>query len=691
MHGPLRALARLYGIQLSYADIHGVMHHASPEVLVSVLRALGADIDGVDDAGAAVARRRQELVATLAPPCVVAWTDERTTLPVRVSGDGCEVELSIEVEGGEPFVRRFARTELEISGRRVGDELVRRAHLPLPSLPHGYHHARITVGTACAETLILSAPRLLPQPTTNTWGVFAPLYALRSERSTGGASLSELAELGKWVASVGGGVVATLPLLAGFTAERTEASPYRPVSRRYWNELYVDVERLPGLDECPPAGELLGAAEFRHRAERLAAASHVDYASLMGHRRRILSRMAAHAWTAPALRRELDAFVATRPELLDYARFRAATASWDESWQCWDEQARSGDLSGAPLAELDVAYHVYAQWQFHEQMSRTAAVAREHGPGLYLDLPVGVHPDGFDTWRDRNQLCLDLEAGAPPDDLNSGGQCWALPVVHPENSRAAGHSHVRESVRAHLRYAGVLRIDHVMGLRRLFCIPRGASAASGVYVRYPSEELFATVAIEASRASAIVVGEDLGTVPDSVRREMAEHGARGMFVGQFSFGGAMGSTMYQPPKGCVASFGTHDTATFAGHARGLDIEIQEQLGLVDADAKWRAQAGRRDLMSYLANHFHVSADLDDDALKTIHDALLAEMSESDAWMVLVTLEDLWLEPEPQNVPGTGPERDNWKRKLARTVEAIRDDRRLADRLRHIFARRNSAS
>ncbi len=691
MHDPLRALARLYGIQLSYADIHGVVHHAAPDILLAMLRALGADIEHAGDATTAVARRRQELLASMAPPCMVAWTDQTTTLPIQVAGDGNAVELTIDVEGGAPVERRFAHGELDVTRIRVGDALLRRAHLPLPSLPPGYHRARVTVGANHAETLILSAPRLLPQPSSNTWGVFAPLYALRSERPTGGASLSELGELGKWVSSVGGGVVATLPLLASFTVERTEASPYRPVSRRYWNELYVDIERLPALDECAPARELLGSAEFRHSAERLAASSHVDYASLMGHRRRILSRMAAHAWTTPALRRELDAFVAQRPELLDYARFRAATAAWDEGWQCWQEPARAGDLSAAELDELDIAYHVYAQWQFHEQMSTTAAIAREHGPGLYLDLPVGVHPDGFDTWRDRDQLCLELEAGAPPDDLNSGGQCWALPVLHPQNSRAAGHAHVRESVRAHLRYAGVLRIDHVMGLRRLFCIPRGASAANGVYLRYPSEELFATVAIEASRAGAIVVGEDLGTVPDSVRREMSEHGARGMFVGQFSFGGSMGSTMHRPPKGTVASFGTHDTATFAGHARGLDIEIQEQLGLIDADAKQHALAGRRDLMTYLARHFRVGPELDADALTAIHDGLLSEMSESEAWMVLVTLEDLWLEAEPQNVPGTGPERDNWKRKLARTVEAIRTDRGLGDRLRRIFVHRSSAT
>jgi 4-alpha-glucanotransferase len=300
-------------------------------------------------------------------------------------------------------------------------------------------------------------------------------------------------------------------------------------------------------------------------------------------------------------------------------------------------------------------------------------------------MPVGVHPDGYDTWRYRTQFALGCSTGAPPDSFFSLGQDWGFPPLHPEAIRCDGYEYVARCFRHQMRYASVLRIDHVMWMHRLYFVPIGADARSGVYVRYRPDELYAVTCLEAQRAGCTVVGEDLGTVPPNVRSAMTEHGLHRMHVLQFE----------APAKGrlrslsrvSVASLNTHDMPPFAGFCRGLDIDERVRSNLLDEASASRERAHRLCVCNNLARvlcpgrpRFDTLEEVDIAELVAACSEFLAS---SEAALLLVNLEDLWLETQPQNRPGTGAEQPNWRRKFRLTLEQICDDPTLHDRLNRI--------
>ncbi len=329
-------------------------------------------------------------------------------------------------------------------------------------------------------------------------------------------------------------------------------------------------------------------------------------------------------------------------------------------------------------------YHLWAQATADEQIG----AAGSGQAGLYLDLPVGSHPGGFDTWRWPELFAGGIAVGAPPDTLFAGGQNWDFRPLVPERSRAEGHAHFAACLRHHLRHASVLRIDHVMALHRLYWIPAGMPPTEGVYVRYPHEEFHATVCLEASRAGVPIVGEDLGTVPPEVREALAEHGMLRSFVGQFAVRLDEGAPFGEIPADAIASLNTHDTPTFAGFWHERDLDVFAEIGCLDADAiaamRATRAAMRRELPALLAarglldraDGAHLG-----DVLRAVHRAL----AESPARLLMVNLEDLWLEERPQNVPGTGFERPNWRRPLALSIDQIERDPALARALGEIAA------
>jgi 4-alpha-glucanotransferase len=295
-----------------------------------------------------------------------------------------------------------------------------------------------------------------------------------------------------------------------------------------------------------------------------------------------------------------------------------------------------------------------------------AALAGAHGVDLYLDLPVGVNADAYEVWRDRELFVLGASTGAPPDALFLGGQSWGLPPLHPEVVRRRGYRYVIDCVRHHMRHAGMLRVDHVMGLFRLFAVPAGCGATDGIYLRYQADELMAILTIESRRNRCALVGEDLGTVPDQVRPAMARHGLARLHVGQF----AMPAKVGQPPLAAVpeaiASLNTHDTATFGGWWRGTDIDDRRALGLITdaqvvSERRERADS-KQALLAFVDRGTLAPAALADEARAALGATL--DLARGPAAVVLVNLEDLWLESAPQNVPGTSDERPNWRRPFA---------------------------
>jgi 4-alpha-glucanotransferase len=318
-----------------------------------------------------------------------------------------------------------------------------------------------------------------------------------------------------------------------------------------------------------------------------------------------------------------------------------------------------------------VTSHAAAQWAMQHQLEQLA----RGSVSLYLDLPVGVNSDAYDVWRYRPLFLTDLSTGAPPDALFLGGQDWGLPPVAPAALRRDRYRYLIRCVRHHMRVSGMLRVDHVMGLFRLYCVPYGRPATDGVYIRYPHDELMAVLALESNRARCAVVGEDLGTVPDVVRPAMARHGLFRLHVGQWYLPVAPGDVPGVPPAESVASLNTHDTPTFAGWWRGADIDDRRELGLIDEaqDAKERIErdVARAALLAFAQPR--VRGEVLTDVERAMV-AATADLAAGPAEVVLVALDDLALDPVPHNVPGTVEQRPNWQRRVAGWSEALDEDR-----------------
>jgi 4-alpha-glucanotransferase len=691
---PLRALARLYGVQTVYYDVARRRRQASPETLRLILSALGAPLESSHDATAALRERRSSLWKRGVEPVTVAWDGGPVALDLRLPADQARGTFTchLRLEAGD--VRKWTvRPARLASGEAVkveGERYVSK-RLPLPHrLPSGYHRLTVEVHGKLFECMIISAPLQAygahEDPVRRRWGVFLPLYALHTRRSWGGGDFADLEDLVAWVAGLGGSVVATLPLLAAFLDEPYDPSPYVPVSRLFWNELYLDLTRIPELKDCPFAQALLASGDLQREIEALRASPVVDYRRQMAMKRRVLEEL-AHSFFLGASGRSADfrRFLAAHPEVEDYARFRATGERQHAPWPSWPRPLCDGVLREEDCDERARRYHLYVQWVAHTQIRALSEHSTRAGVSLYFDLPLGVHPYSYDVWREREAFVLGVSGGAPPDVVFTQGQDWGFPPLHPEAIREQGYRYVIACLRHQLRHTSLLRIDHVMGLHRLFWVPKGLEPRDGVYVRYPAEELYAILCLESHRRRASIVGENLGTVPAYVNASMVRHGLQRMYVMQYELAAGPRHVLRAAPHDSVASLNTHDMPAFAAYWEGLDIVDRLRLGLLDPVGARIEQENRRSLRPALERFLEHQGWLmgDSPGLETLLRACLSFLSASPARVVLVNLEDLWLEREPQNVPGTREERLNWQRKARYTSEAFQKMPIVVDPLREI--------
>ncbi len=663
----LQELARLYGVQTAYHDALGQHREATPESLLAILAALDAPVVGRADVEEALRERRAELDSRLLEPVAVAWEGGPLELDLRLGReDGTSLALHVDLEDGGRRGWSFEPAALPLAA-----DGSRKLTLP-EKLPPGYHHLRLATARRAAEVMVISAPRrAFGAEGDPIWGVFLPLYALRTRRSWGAGDLSDLETLSNWVSSLGGGVVATLPLLAAFLDEPFEPSPYAPASRLFWNELYLDPRVLPEFAESSAAQRLVESPDFRRELDHLKASRLVDYRELMIAKRRVFEEMAHRFFSRPSRRREeFESFLEGMPEVENYAAFRAVGDRRGEAWLSWPERLREGSLAPADYDEEDRRYHLFVQWATAEQMRSLALEARRQGPGLYLDLPLGVGGASFDVWREPAIFARGASAGAPPDSLFTKGQNWGFPPLSPERMREDGYGYLIDTLRHHMEHAGILRIDHVMQLHRLFWIPQGMGAKDGVYVRYPAEELYAILSLESHRHRTWIVGENLGTVPPEVSEGMDRHGILGMYVVQYELQPGSEGTLREPPAASVASLNTHDMPTFRAFWEGRDADDLEKLGFFTAEEARVEKERRRTLREGLTGMLPNPPKDDGEASKAVLHDRLARLARSPARMVLVNLEDLWQESEPQNVPGTHTERPNWQRKAKLGFEEL---------------------
>jgi 4-alpha-glucanotransferase len=689
---PLRQLARLYGLQTSYYDVDGRRQEASSGTLLSALRALGAPVESQTDVPAALRERTQARWRQVLDPVTVAWdggpTETQLRLPAAMATGSADCELRLEQGEVRAWKAPLSAMATLRQERVEGVEFVAKL-LRLPRCrPFGYHHLSVTIGRAFSEGLVLSVPSRTYEDSSarRDWGLFAPLYAVSSARSWGAGDFSDLRAFTQWVADLGGSVVATLPFLAAFLDEPFEPSPYAPVSRLMWNEFYVDVTAAPELERCPDARAAVTSLRSGPDLSRLRSERLVDYRREMALKREVLGDLARHFFEERSPRRDaFHTFLGERPEVEDYARFRAVGERLKTPWPEWPGSLRDGVVCSRDYDDRARRYHLYVQWLAREQLAEVAEAGRARGVRLHLDFPLGANAVGYDVWRERGLFVRGASAGAPPDMFFPNGQNWAFPVPDPWAQRDQAYRYFIASLRHHLEHAGSLRIDHVMGLHRLYLIPSGADARTGVYVRYPADELYAILCLESHRHGAVIVGEDLGTVPQLVRAAMSRHGLRRSYVLEIEPTVSEDRPFGRIPRACVASLNTHDLPPFAGYWRFSDIQERERLGVLPRKAAAKERRLRRNfrsaLMAFLRQHGLLAARRSD--ARAVHDACLSFLSSSAADTLLVNLEDLWQETAPQNVPGTVREHPNWRHKGRYSLEEVRGLPRVADALRHV--------
>lgn len=643
----LEALAEALGVTRSYHDGTGRFRRASDDALLAVVRALGAGVERIEDCAGALRARREEASRPSVPEsaCLVEGQGGTVRLPAAVAPRGATARLHLE--SGEI-------TELRADAGAGGD-----VHVRIPrTTASGVH--RLVTGQDAEErrTAVFVAPARLPEAPKG-WALFAPLFGLRDARD-GKRRFAVYGDLVRLARGMTAGstrsrrhrdvaFVGTLPLLAGYLDEPFEPSPYSPVSRAFWSELYVDASAAPEFASSEDARRAFAA----HGRAGDANPSRIDYRRAMRERRvEIEALLGALDRSGGARREAFERRLEEDAGLTDYAAFRATVERRGQTWESWPERARGGVLrAGADYDGEAFRYHAYAQWLARQQF---AAAAQQSPAGFYLDLPLGSHGGGYDTWRHAADHAPGVSLGAPPDDVFDGGQDWGFPPLLPSRAKRGDCASLRAALRHHFEHAALLRIDHVMGLHRAFWIPAGFTAADGVYVRSPADELWSLVAIEAARGNGgrgtAVVGEDLGTVPPEVRAEMNARGALRMHVVPFEVRRDGEPPLVTPPREALACLGTHDMESFASW--------------------WNSEGCPRERLAAFLRCGEEPAD----ALR----ALLEWLAAGDATIALANLEDLWLEPERQNLPGTSAGDTNWQRPFARSLDALASDPAIAE-------------
>ena len=678
----LHELARCCGLETSFTDGCGIHRQASQHAIIATLQALGVPAETPDDVARVGEARRREEWAQMLPPVSVAWDGCLVAdLRVREADRDRRVRCRLTLEDGG--VREWADRVESLPTGEVADVAGRRhavKRLSPPSslpLPLGYHQLRVALGNRSAESVVIAAPPAAFDSGGGGVGVFLPLYALQSTESWGVGDFSDLGRLLDWLPSTGARAFAMLPILAAdYDGDPCDPSPYLPVSRLFWNELFVDPRRLPEFAACDAARRLVESGRFCRTVAALQSAPLIEYAGALAVKREVLALLAGSLESHPNRRsRDFRDWVRGHPLADAYASFRATRERQPPSvtWPTLDPTIDPDDGRGrhSPTRTAH-RYHLYAQWVADQQVEEVAARARGVGDGLYLDFPLGVHPGGFDVAHYPGVFARGVTTGAPPDELFTGGQNWGTPPPHPAAARWDGYRYLRASLARHLSVAGCLRIDHIMGIHRLYWIPEGGDATDGVYVHYPANEVYAVLCLESCRHRTRLVGENLGTVPPYVNTAMATHRVGVLQVAQFSV--SMVSDDAEPSlapvsAGGVATLNTHDTATFAGYLDGTDIDDRMSRGLLDPSGAAHAHARRRRERVALARLpvTHLAAP---DEETRILQSCLGALARSAADLVLVNLEDLWRERRPQNVPGTGPERPNWRRRAQHSLEAF---------------------
>jgi len=725
---PLERLAAAYGIEPSWRDNWGNSHPTSPKTNAGLLAAMGVGAASTAAVRRSLSALKEAAWCEPAPPVLIvraAAPPERFPIALprpasRALPDAPQVAIEAVAEDGTRRSVGFSAGQIAHLGTRTyRDRAWDRFGVPVPwPFPLGYHTLNLTArrGDTVLQrsvTLIVCPERAYEAPAAagggRAAGLGVALYGVRSARNAGIGDFGDLRRLTRWATrALGVSFIGLNPLHATRNHYPYAHSPYLPLSSRFVNHLYLELEAIPEFAASDAAQQQY--ADAAGVLARLRSAPHVPYDEADGFKLRILrtlfAEFLARSWNQPgnSLRRKRfeDYLAREGPPLEQFALFQAIDAhltagggcSW--SWRLWPEGFRRPDGPDARAflerRHDEVLFWQYLQWQLDEQLSQLNRDASNAGLtlGYYHDLALAVDEHGADTWARQDLFAAGARVGAPPDDFNAAGQDWGFPPPHPLRDRAQGYRAFSSQIRHACRHAGLLRIDHVMRLARLFWIPDGMPAADGAYVRYRQSELFGILALESERNRTVIVGEDLGVVPDGFRETMATEGlcsCRLLWFERHDDCSYRGPEEY--PRDAMVSITTHDLATFAGFWSGHDLLTRRTIGLYPDEQSFltaveqRRQERRRLIALLVARGLlgperlgYAGDPADPDG--ELHNAVVALLCGTPSRFFILAQEDLFKTFDQQNVPGTVTERPNWVWRMPWTVEELEREPQVRD-------------
>lgn len=506
----------------------------------------------------------------------------------------------------------------------------------LTNITYGYHDLDLYLDEKKVSTsFVISAPEKLNSKNRHSWGPFIPTYALRSQSDWGIGSFTDLTAAAKICQKHGATFVSILPTLAGnFDTVDCDPSPYSALSRFFWNEIYLDIDLLLSKYALSTALEIRNSPQFKSELEQLKAMDYVDYHRCYQLKKKILLILADHFFANP-LPDSFHEFLQKNPLATRYAAFRAQNLSYPNN--------------------QEFNYHLFVQYETDLALSH---LHQNLGLDLYMDYPVGVNDAGFDYTEDPDIFLGSVSVGAPPEPVFQLGQDWGFPAFHPQKLNLKKYAYFIESIRQHLKYSKILRLDHVIGLYRIYSVPKGFGGKNGAYIRFPKEDFFAITVLEAEKAGADIIGENLGVVPPQVNEILKKRNLKGMQILEIDLWQNPNDLLPKLNQNTLCAINTHDMPMFARFLKTEDLIEVRDLGILGADFYPSLKTEREQQLNRWKDVLQPQPVI----------GALNYLARSECRYLVVNLEDLWGEDHPQNIPGTWKEVPNWRRKMALPIE-----------------------
>jgi 4-alpha-glucanotransferase len=680
-------LSRKAGIFDDYWDVRGARHVTGRETAQAVLAALGIAARTPAEIAMSLRQLEEEPWREKLPPVAVLRQGESAFLPVAVKDGKSAGVFQLQPEGEE--IRQWLpQLEATADACHLDGCSYHRLMLPLPPLPCGYHRVICEDDDGQEQTVLIVAPGRCYLPPVleqqRVFGISAPLYALRRAGNLGMGDFTDLKDLILWSQRQGAAAVGINPLHSLFPIQPSLVSPYSPSSRQFLNPLYLDLTEVEEFAACDALTAQMASWPSATDAllvdyERVSQLKNMAFAMLYSAFRALQDRDPAHGRI-----RAYNAFVAQQGEALRRFALHAALCEQFATcdWTQWPEPYRSPDTSACDAycrqQSERLQFHMYLQWLCEQQIGSAAELAGGMAVGIYGDMAVSSSPDGADVWGAQHVFATDARIGAPPDPLAEHGQEWGVVPMNPQALRRTAYRDVIAILRANMRHFGALRIDHAMELERLYWIPRGLPPGAGTYVAYPFSDLAAIVALESVRNRCLIIGEDLGTVPQGFREAMAEQNMFSYRVLYFEEEGGRYKPPRDYPQNAAACVSTHDLPTLRGFWEEHDIVDRERAGqFVDEQERLAAQRERRRAKAALLAALIEAGLLPDAAPElmthlsvALATALHQFLSAAPSRLLMVQLDDLAGEVAQINMPGTTDAYPNWRRRIGQDWSAL---------------------